>query len=292
MIFVFDMNHLCHRAYWAFRNLTLEDGTPIGMVYGTFNILLSLTSKYKPKDIVLCYDGSSKKKKLISSAYKADRVPMHNGFFQQFSVIRTLMRDMGMKQCLMPEEEGDDVVATIATKLKTQDKVIIVSGDHDFLQLIDDDIMVLREGSSKKLYTKEMILDEYGIEPKKLFDISVLTGDPSDNVIGINKVGIKKAVKLIKQYGNIENILEKSQIDQNLKIVKDNLETLNINKKILCLKTDLCVIIERGNKNIELVKLLFKEHFKFNSLLKKWEEIEKLSELGGVESSLEFLNKN
>jgi DNA polymerase-1 len=278
-----DAHHMMHRSYYAFRNLSLLDGTPTGMIYGTINILLSLIKKYEPKDLIICYDGGSRRRKEIYLEYKSNRiVDRTNGFYQQMLILKQILDDIGTKQITKINEEADDIIGTLAKKLSKKDKIIIVSGDHDFLQLIDDNIMVLREGSDKKLYLKDMIEKEYEILPEQLIDVGSISGDMTDNIKGLEGYGPKKSIKLIKEYGSLENLIEKSQNNEDLKDIYNNIEKLVLNKKLITIIIDLPMNeIKKPESNLELVKFLFENYLKFSSFLKRWPEIEKLSKLGG-----------
>lgn len=281
MIMLIDFYFIMHRAHWGCRDLKLEDGTPIGMIYGSINTLLSLVSRYNISDLIICYDGGSSRRKIIDSNYKANRMAISNGFYQQYLILRTILSDIGIKQCLLQGEEADDVIATLAVKFsKENNKVMIVSGDHDFFQIINDNIYVLRIGVNDKIYTRDTVIFEIGIEPEKFYDVMVLTGDGTDNIKGIPKVGIKKAVALIKKYGSIDNIIEKLDSDNNLNHIKPYINTIEMNKKLMKLNTDLNIEIIQSCKNLELVRLIFKDYFKFNSFLRRWNDIEFLSNIG------------
>jgi len=281
MLMLIDGHNMMHRAHWAYRHLSIDEHTPTGMIYGFLVMTLTLIKKYKPKDLIICFDGGSGKRKLIDPNYKSNRMPLKNGFFQQYVAIVQLLKDLGMKQCLVEGEEADDVIATLAQKLKSKDKVIIVSGDHDFLQLIDDNILVLRAGSDDKIYDKQMVKEKYGVEANQLYDLLCLTGDGSDNVSGIKNMGVKKAAKLINEYGNIDEIISKSGENPKLQAIKDNVTILQSNKKVIKLNYGIDTKIDSGNKNLDLVKDMFHNYFKFESLIKRWDEIENLSAIGG-----------
>jgi len=288
MIMLIDMHHLMHRAYYTFKNLSLHDGTPIGMIYGSLNIILSLYNKYEPKDLIICYDGGSQRRKAMSVDYKSNRVvDKSNGFYQQMLILKQILDDFGIKQVCKIQEEADDIIGTLATKLSKKDKIIIVSGDHDFLQLIDDNIMVLREGSNGKLYLKDMIVDEYGVEPKKLIDMHSICGDGCDNIKGISGIGPKKAAKFIIDHNDLDNLISKSIDDEKLSIIKDNKDKLLLNRQLVTIITDLNIDenIRKPEKNMELMKILFEKYFQFNSLLKRWSQIEKFSNIGGEETN-------
>lgn len=281
------MHHLMHRAYWAFKNLSMEDGTPTGLIYGSLNILLSLAQRYHPKDLILCYDGGSDRRKAICSDYKANRSSdMVNGFYQQLTILRQLLDDLGMKQTYMIGEEADDIIGTLAKRYGKNNKVIIVSGDHDFLQLITENIMVLREGSNRKLYTKDMVEDEYGVSPEKLEDVFCITGDGADNIKGIKGIGIKGALKLIVKYKSLDTLIESSSMEKSLTRVNENKKLLLLNRRLIRIVDNIeNIIIDKRDKKIKLVKKIFNDYFKFTSFIKRWSEFENFSNIGGDDSN-------
>jgi DNA polymerase-1 len=260
----------------------MEDGTSVGMIYGAISMLLTLNKNYYPSSFVLCWDGGSQKRKAVFPEYKAQRKTKHNGFYQQFLILRTILGDMGMQQCMVDGEEADDVIASLALEYSKQEEIIIVSSDHDFLQIVSNNIKVLRGGADDKLYNDTKVMEEYGVSPEKVLDISSLMGDDADNIPGIDGIGIKKASSLIKEYGSINILMEKSQTEDKLSHIKENIVLLKRNVSLMTLNTQLEKIeVVKTPKNLELVRLLFKDYFKFESLLKRWHEIESLANGGG-----------
>jgi len=284
MILIVDFHMILHRSAFAFKNLSLEDGTPTGIIYGSFNMLLNLIKRYPPKDLYIVFDGGPKRRKEICQSYKANRITdRKNEFYQQMTIIRQLLNDLGVKQIYISGEEADDIIGTLAVKLQKEDKIIIVSGDHDFLQLINDDIMVLRDGANGKLYTKDMVELEFGVPPEKLIDVHSLTGDNGDNITGILGYGIKKAVKTVIKYGNIDTVLEKSDTEEKLQFTKEQKSVIMLARTLFTIKTDLEIKINHGHKDLGIVKYLFEKYLRFNSFLEseKWKQIENLSNVGG-----------
>lgn len=270
-----DMGHFLHRANFAYGKLALEDGTPVGMIYGTISMLLTLNKNYYPDELVLVYDGGSDRRRAVFPEYKSQRKTKHNGFHQQYLIVRTILSDLGLKSCLLDGEEADDVIASLAVQDKGASDIIIVSGDHDFLQLVSHKVKVLKDGANSKLYDERMVEEEYGVTPSKVLGISVLMGDIADNIPGILGVGIKKASSWIKEYGSIDNLIEKEIA------VKEYSELLKRNIDLMSLKTDLSPIPTSSPKSLNVVRSLFKNYFRFESLLKRWDEVELLAN-GGV----------
>lgn len=265
-----------HRANFAYSKLALEDGTPIGMIYGTISMLMTLNKNYYPDELVLCYDGGSNRRKAVFPEYKAQRKTKHNGFYQQFLIVRTILGDLGLKHCLLDGEEADDAIASLAVQDKTTSEIIIVSGDHDFLQLVTNRVKVLKDGADSKLYDEKAVVEDWGVLPTQIVDVSAVMGDTADNIPGIDGMGFKKASLLIKKYGSINALIE------NKAIAEEHIELLRRNVSLMTLKTDLTPQVTSSPKNLSVVRALFKDYFKFDSLIKRWVEVETLANGGGA----------
>lgn len=279
MIFLVDMFHLCHRAFFSFKHLSLPDGTKTGMIYGTIKMLTTLVNKYNPLGLILCYDGGSDRRKKIYKDYKAQRAQARDGeFLQQLLILKQLFSDMGINQAYIPGEEADDIIATFSELFKAEFEVMIVSADHDFLQLVSGRVKVLKEGVNPKLYTSESVLEEFGVTPEKLLELFSIMGDESDNIKGVYKIGVKKAASLLNKYGSLDEIL-KSTDPELITIIKDK-EIINRNIGLIRLNQGLNIPISRGECNLEIVRAIFREYLKFNQFLNNWSNIEKLSVVG------------
>ena len=210
---VIDGSSLIHRAFFALPPLTTRQGIHTGAVYGLCNMLLKLLDEVKPRYMAVAFDKSRKTfRSKLYAEYKAQRKPTPSELSEQFPLAMKVLECMGIRTLELDDYEADDIIGTFAVQAPPEVDVIIVTGDRDELQLIDK--------RTKVFYTKRGISDiqvfdeaEFaanyeGLQPKQLIELKGLMGDTSDNIPGVPGVGPKTAMKLIKEYGNLETVLE------------------------------------------------------------------------------------
>jgi len=206
-----DGSSLLHRAYFALPPLTTRDGTPTGAVYGLCNMLLRLLDEIKPKYMLVAFDKSRKTfRTAMLPTYKGQRKQTPPELSAQFPLAMNVLSTVGIKTLEMDDYEADDIIGTIATHAAPAE-AIIVTGDKDALQLIRRGVSVhytKRGITDIKLYDEEAFAADYeGLTPLQLIDLKGLMGDASDNIPGVPGVGSKTALKLICEYGSVENVL-------------------------------------------------------------------------------------
>ncbi|MBE6903381.1 MAG: DNA polymerase I [Ruminococcaceae bacterium] len=210
---VFDANSVINRAFYGIRPLTNSEGLSTNAIYGFLNVLLKSISEHKPDYIVCAFDLKAPTfRHKMYSEYKATRKPMADELAQQFPVIKQLLNAMNITILEKEGYEADDIIGTVA-RICSEEKVqcIIVTGDRDDLQLVDENVTVyLSSGKSENtIYDTKAVIEKYGVEPKALIDVKALMGDSSDNIPGVAGIGEKTALSLIAQHGSIENIYDK-----------------------------------------------------------------------------------
>ncbi|MDE2001209.1 MAG: hypothetical protein KGI60_01415 [Patescibacteria group bacterium] len=210
-----DANSLIHRSFHALPPLTTPQGAPINAVYGLSSILLKLIREHNPEYVAAAFDRPEATfRKVMYQEYKAHRPPTASELVSQLVEAHHTFEEFGIKVMEQPGLEADDIVGTLAEKMKKEPdvKVIIFSGDKDNLQLIDGDKVVvelLKTGVSKTVtYNEALFLQDYGFSPAQLVDYKALIGDTSDNIPGVTGIGPKGATDLIKQFGTIEKVYE------------------------------------------------------------------------------------
>ena len=209
---VIDGSSLIHRAFFALPPLTTRKGQHTGAVYGFLRMFHKLLQDVKPRWVAAAFDKSriTFRTKLYAD-YKGQRKPTPPELKEQFPLCMEVLRSMGVPALELDDYEADDIIGTFAKKADPSVEVYIVTGDRDELQLIDDRtrVMYTKKGISDiKLYDKESFAEDYeGLVPLQLIDLKGLMGDTSDNIPGVPGVGPKTALKLIAEYGSVENVM-------------------------------------------------------------------------------------
>ena len=256
MIVIIDGNQLACRCYFALNKpgnnteLTTSYGIRTELIYAFLNSFKLLVKTYKDNNntiFFLTWDGGNAKRKSIFPAYKAGRKPFESAFYKQLDEIRKIVSFLGIKQYYFSDIEADDLIGTLTIKSrKLGKKVLIISSDHDFEQLISKHVTVLHPMGNNIVKDVDWVKNKYGIEPSKIIDIMSMTGDATDNIPGIESIGPKTAVNLILANGSLENIF------MNI----ETLKTLNRKGDIVDVKEDLKVKIKENFDNIRLANKL------------------------------------
>lgn len=222
-LIIIDGNALLHRAYHAIAPLTDPKGRVVNAVYGFARVFIKAMKEMSPDYVAVAWDRREPTFRHKAYAeYKAQREKKPQELYDQIAMIQDFLSAYGVPSYDAKGFEADDVIATVASAAKT-DSVVILTGDKDALQLIDDKINVLtfKKGVSETLlYTLEEIKKEYGLSPAQLIDFKALAGDPSDNIKGVKGIGKIGAAKLLKKYGSVDGIyknLDKLEATEKIK---------------------------------------------------------------------------
>lgn len=248
-----DGNSIINRAFFAVIGrapMTAPDGTPTGAVNGFFNTLLSVKDEYKPDKICITFDlkDPTFRHKMYSD-YKAQRKGMMPELSAQMPVAKELLDLMGIKRIEMSGYEADDLIGTLSLLGKNSgDEVLILSGDHDDFQLIDESVKVILPQSGKGkppriLFDMERFESTYGVKPDVFVYVKALMGDNSDNIKGVEKVGEKTAFKLIAEYGSIDGIFDNlDKLTPSLRAhMSESRELIDMNIKLCTILRDVPV---------------------------------------------------
>lgn len=247
-IILIDSNNIAYRAFFALPDtITTSSGIITNAVLGFTNIVLKLAEDLKPDTIICAFDSKSPTfRHKMFDQYKIHRKKMPDELIHQIPLIKQVMEAFNIA-CIEKEGmEADDILASLARKASGSYKqTIIFTGDKDMLQMVSDDIKVL---SSRKSITDTIIYDREGVEkklgvsPDRVKDLLALMGDSSDNIPGIPGIGPRTAVKLIKQFGSIEEIfkgIESIKSEKLKNLLGQNREATVISKKLAILKEDI-----------------------------------------------------
>ncbi|HYM51043.1 MAG TPA: DNA polymerase I [Candidatus Limnocylindrales bacterium] len=210
-LFLLDGHSLVYRAYFALPSLTDRDGRVVNAAYG-FTSMLLLALQEHPDYVLASFDlGGVTFRHQQLTQYKATRRPTPPELTAQFPITREIVRAFGIPIYEVQGVEADDVIGTLVTQARERGlHSTIVTGDLDALQLVNDDTDVLtskRGVSETILYTPARVRERYGLEPIQTVDLKGLVGDVSDNIPGIRGVGEKTAIKLIQDFGSVENLV-------------------------------------------------------------------------------------
>ncbi len=284
-LILLDSHALLHRSYHALPPLVSEKGILVNGVYGFLLVFLKIIRELKPDYLAATFDLKGPTfRHLEYKEYKAKRVKVPENFYEQVEIVKRFLNAFGV---LILEKEGyeaDDIIATIVEKFKDEDlEIIILTGDLDTLQLVNDKVSVYTFGKGIKdqiIYTPSKIKQRYNLEPKELIDFKALKGDPSDNIKGVPKIGEKTAKTLIEKYKNLDNLyklIEENKIkDLSLSILanlKEHKKEAFFSRQLVALDNKVPIEFNLNEmkwqepKKEKIVPLL--EEFGFKSLISK-----------------------
>ncbi|MBI2341339.1 MAG: DNA polymerase I [Deltaproteobacteria bacterium] len=276
-IYLIDGSNYVFRAYYAIRHLSTSKGFPTNAIYGFANMLLKLLRDEKPTHLAIVFDsGKPSFREEIYPQYKANREEPPDDLKQQFPHIPRIVEAMNIPSISIEGVEADDVIGTIARAAAAKgNKVVIVTGDKDFMQLVSNEIELLDTMKEKRIGPEE-VMEKFGVPPEQVIDVIGLSGDASDNIPGVKGIGPKTAAKLIQQFGTVENLIKKaSDLDGSIKdkIAADEKNAV-LSKKLATIHTDVKLKIGIDDLN---VKEPHQE--KLREILKEFEFAKLLSEL-------------
>lgn len=210
---VIDGNAILHRAWHALPpTLTTSDGTIINAAYGFTSILLKVISDLNPDYLAVAWDTAAKTFRAEKyEDYKGTREKKEQELYDQIPIIQDIMDAFTVPNLFIDGYEADDVIGTIAKKVRNKKEVetIIVTGDLDSLQLVDKSTKVyaLKRGIADTIvYDEQAVYDRYGLHPDQIIDFKALKGDSSDNIKGVAGIGEKSAITLLQQFESLDGI--------------------------------------------------------------------------------------
>lgn len=234
-LLIIDGHSLAFRAFYALPvdSFVNRDGQHTNAIHGFIAMLINLLSQQRPTHIAVAFDISRYSFRTREyPEYKGTRGETPSEFVGQIPLLEEALHAMNITTIAKEDFEADDILATLSAKGAAEGyRVLIVSGDRDTIQLVNDDVTLLypnvRGVSELKIYDPAAVRERYGIEPHQYPEIAALVGETSDNLIGIDKVGEKTAVKWVQQYGTVENLIDhadeiKGVVGQNLRDQKEN----------------------------------------------------------------------
>ncbi|WP_262122452.1 DNA polymerase I [Anaerococcus sp. Marseille-Q5996] len=297
-LMLIDGSSLIFRAFFALPNLTNNDGVMTNGVYGFLTMYQNAFDKYNPDSVLVAFDRSGKTFRHDEfKDYKATRDKMPSELSYQFGILKDILDSMKVAYTDLDGFEADDIVGTYADMGQEAGyEVVIITGDRDYLQLVDEHITVYltKKGISDMVeYNLSTIKEEYGLTPQQLIDVKGLEGDKSDNIPGVDGIGPKKAIGYIQKYGSIEGLYD--HIDEISG--KKTKQTLIDSESIAYMSKKIGTIIKNAPVEIELSDLeltepdypALKEKFSKYNFNKFLEKIEGQVDVADTDREFEYL---
>ena len=281
-IVIIDGNSLINRAYYAMqRPMITKEGIYTQGIYGFLNMLNNIREDYSPEYLTVAFDLKAPTfRHLEYKDYKAGRKPMPPELAMQMPILKDILGAMNIPILQLEGFEADDIIGTVARLGEEKGlEPLIVTGDKDALQLATDktNVLITKKGVTDfELFDHDKMLERYNLTPAQFIDLKGLMGDSSDNIPGIPGVGEKTGIKLLEQFGSIENMLANTEqitreslrikVEENsqLAVMSKQLATIN---RFVPIEFDFESLREEEPDYDKLIKLYQK--LEFNSFLKK-----------------------
>lgn len=239
-----DASSYLYRAFFAMPPLVNSKGEPTGAVYGVINMVGKLLVEYDPEYVALIFDAKGKTfRDDLYAEYKANRARMPEELNLQIIPLHAIIHAMGLPLLAVQGVEADDVIGTLAAQATALGLSTVVStGDKDFAQLVDEHVTLI-DTMSNNVLNPQGVLDKFGIHPRLIVDYFALVGDGVDNIPGVPMVGPVTALKWLKQYGSLDNIVEHAgeiagKVGENLRA---SLAQLPVSRQLLTIKCDVAL---------------------------------------------------
>ncbi|MFA5181421.1 MAG: DNA polymerase I [Syntrophales bacterium] len=276
-LFLIDGNNYIFRAFYAIPSLTNSKGFPTNAIYGFATMLIRIIKEWKPDYIAVAFDvkGPTFRHEAYE-LYKATRRPIPEALIPQIPYIKDMIRGFSIPVLEKPGIEADDIIGTLARRYAERDmKVFIVSGDKDMMQLVGENVVIV-DTMKDKVFDTAAVKEKFGVPPAQVVEIMGLTGDATDNIPGAPGIGPKGALRLIEEYGTIENVLRNVDRIKNAKAkecIRRYRDQIIMSRELARIRTEEDIPFEladsrSGNPDGEALKTLFKE-FEFSSLLQE-----------------------
>ncbi len=285
-LYLIDGMSLVFRAYHAMfkSGLSSPDGMPTGAIFGFTNIITKLLDSENPENIVVVFDTSAPTfRDTIYDQYKANRAEFPEDLAPQLLKIKELLKHLNIPQYELDGFEADDIIGTLAKNASKENiKTFCLTSDKDFMQLVDENIKLLRPTSKSEdlqLIDYDEVREKFGVTPEQVIDVQALIGDSVDNIPGVKGIGEKTAFPLIQEYGSLEGLYDNLE-KITKKAVKTKLETDKemafLSKKLVTIKIDCPIDFKLEDallKEADFHSLdKFFQEVGFTTLRRKWQE--------------------
>jgi len=269
-----DANALVHRAFHALPPLTNRKGELTNAVYGFSSVLIKVINELKPDYMAAAFDLAAPTFRHIEyEGYKAKRPKAPDELYEQIPRTKEVLGVFGIPVLEKEGFEADDIIGTVAKKYTNKKiDILIITGDLDTLQLIDDNIRVytMKKGLSDTIiYGDREVEERYGLKVSQMIDYKALRGDPSDNIPGVKGIGEITATSLLKEFKTLENLYKNLDKVKN----KNVAEKLKKDKQMAFFSKNLSAIRLNVPVKIDLKQLDWQNHFDLDKVRKLFEEL-------------------
>ena len=247
-ILLIDGHSILNRAFYGLPDLTNSEGLHTGAVYGFLNILFKVLGEEKPEYLAVAFDRSEPTFRHAKyPEYKGTRKPMPQELKEQIPLLKEMLEKMGIATVSLAGFEADDILGTLAKKGEEKGlDVIILSGDRDLLQLATKKTMIRLPRTAKgqtviEDYKEDQVQERYLVSPAQIIELKALMGDPADNIPGIPGVGEKTAIRLLVEYGSIENAfshVEEISQKRARESLRENYQMAQLSKELATICTN------------------------------------------------------
>lgn len=280
-LYLIDISSFIFRAFYAVRELTAPDGTPVNAVYGVATMLGRLLDEANPRYLAVVYDSKEPSfRKLQYPEYKANRSAPPEMLLPQFDLIEQLIRVMGIPSFRQSGVEADDLIATLNRKWIAADprhRTVVVSGDKDLMALVNSKTQ-LWDTMKEVHYTPHEVIEKFGVEPGQIRDYLAMVGDSSDNIPGITGIGPKGAEQLLKEFGTLDGVIEAAKAGRvkgkKGEMIVEGEAHARLSLELATLREDIPLKISPEDAAFEFkvtAPLLdFVKHYNFRSLVSKY----------------------
>ncbi len=257
-----DTSSLMYRAFFALPPTIVDgDGRPVNAVHGYLDMTARLQTTYQPDRLIHVFDHDWRPAPRVAAyfGYKADRPDDPPALPPQFAILRQVLQACGAEQAEAPGWEADDAIGALCVRASANDRLDIVTGDRDLLQVVRDDdaaatvrvLLTVRGVSDLAVFDPAAVVAKYGVRPARYAEFAMLRGDPSDGLPGVKGIGEKTARILVEQYGDLDALLANvatltPRIGANLRAAEPYLAAM---RHVVPLRTDVDVTLTAGERD-------------------------------------------
>ena len=275
-LYLIDGHSYIYRAFYAIRGLSASDGTPTNAIFGFTNMVLKILREKTPDYFAIVFDspGPTHRHEMYKE-YKANRPGMPDDLKPQVPLLKEVVRAFRIETIEMPGYEADDILAHIARDAEAEGiDVVIVTGDKDMCQAVTSKVK-LYDTMKEKITGEEEVIERYGVKPSQFPEVLGLMGDASDNIPGAPGIGEKTAVKLLKEFGDLEGIIANHEKIRNARArnaVAGNIENIRLSRELATFHFELPLDIKVKDLKLkdpdwETIKEYFRR-YEFSNLMK------------------------